>query len=350
MGLFRTLTGYYKTRVGEAGRHFDWVETTVSHLFRHRHPALDGRSYGGAFHAALAREGWIGDEGRFLEIGAGTGGFARGFLAEARAVGGAGTRLDYTIADLTPSLIAGQRHTLAEHRADPATALRWVRCDAQRMPLAAASFRGLVLSNEVIADFDAVRADPRRLARGAARDPRVAAARERIERYGLELDDSHQFINLGAIELLEELARVLASGARAAITEYGQDGPSREAVLYDGWFLRHTEYAIDFRHLSRVAVALGFTVEERNLHDFLGFSSDVRVLNYTEVRRLKTVHREVDIRAWTEDELRATHPTVAERYALRFRTAGDPGFPDDAGGRAHGGFRGLFRVLLLRRS
>lgn len=349
MGLFRTLTGYYKTRVGEAGRHFDWVETTVSHLFRHRHPALDGRSYGGAFHAALAREGWLGGGDRFLEIGAGTGGLAAGFLAEARATRGAGASLGYTIADLTPSLIDGQRATLAAQRADPATAIDWVRCDAQHLPLASGSFHGVALSNEVIADFDAVRADPRRLARDSARDPRVAAARERIERYGLELDDAHQFVNLGAIELLEELARVLAPGARAAITEYGQDGPSREAVLYDGWFTRHTEYAIDFRHLRRVAAAVGFAVEERNLHDFLGFRGDVRVLNYTDVRRLKTVHRDVEIRAWTEDELRAAHPAIADRYVLRFRPAGDPAFPDDAGGRAHGGFRGLFRVLLLRR-
>ena len=158
-----------------------------------------------------------------------------------------------------------------------------------------------------------------------------------------------RFINLGAIELLEELARVLAPGARAAITEYGQDGPSREAVLYDGWFTRHTEYAIDFRHLKRVAAALGLTIEERNLHDFLGFRADVPVLNYTEVRRLKTVHRELEIRAWTQDELASAHPAIAARYQLRFRAPGDPGFPDDAGGRAHGGFRGLFRVLLLRR-
>jgi SAM-dependent methyltransferase len=349
MGLFRTLTGYYRTKVGEAGRHFDLVETTVSHLFRHRHPALDGRSYGGAFHAALARDGWLREGDRFLEIGAGTGGFARGFLAESRARSAPGARLDYTIADLTPSLIDGQRRTLAEHRADPATALHWIRCDAQRLPLATSSFGGVVISNEVIADFDAVRADPARLAKGSAKDPRLAAACERIERYRLELDDPRQFLNVGAIELVEELARVLAPGGRAAIAEYGQDGPSREAVLYDGWFTRHTEYAIDFRHLRRVAAALGLAVEERNLHDFLGFSADVRVLNYTDVRRLKTVSRALEVQAWTEDDLHAAHPELVERYELRFRPAGDPSFPDDGGGRAHGGFRGLFRVLLLRR-
>ena len=68
MSLFRTLTGYYKTRIGASGRHFDWVETTVSHLFRHRHPALDRRRYRGAIHAALAREGSLQDGVRFLEM------------------------------------------------------------------------------------------------------------------------------------------------------------------------------------------------------------------------------------------------------------------------------------------
>lgn len=350
MGLFRSLTAYYKTRVGEAGRHFDVVETTVSHLFRHRHAALDGRSYGGAFHAALARAGWLASDDAFLEIGAGTGGFARGFLAERRAVSGTDAPIAYTIADLTPSLIAGQRLTLAERAAaDPSLRLAWIRCDAQRLPLASASFGGVAISNEVIADFDAVRLHRSRLVRDAARHPAAKAALDRIERYGLEVDDDRQFLNLGAIQLVEELARVLAPGGRAVLTEYGQDGPSREAVLYDGWFTKHTEYAIDFRHLRRVATALGLAVEERNLHDFLGFRDDVRVLNYTDVRRLRMVKRELEVRAWTEGELRERHPDLVERFALRFRAVSDASFPDDTLVRTHGGFRGLFRVLLVRK-
>ncbi len=351
MGIVRTLTDYYKHRVGEAGRHFDVVETTVSHLFRHRHAALDGRSYGGAFHAALERAGWIENGDSFLEVGAGTGGFARGFLSERRERVGPAAPIAYTIADLTPSLIAGQRRTLAQHAAaNPATRLGWIRCDAQRLPLATGAFGGLAISNEVIADFDAVRMDRKRLARGAARHPAMAAARDRVDRYALEVDDEHQFLNLGAILLVEELARALAPGGRAAIAEYGQDAPSREAVLYDGWFTKHTEYAIDFRHLRRVATALGFQVEEHNLHDFLGFRDDVRVLNYTDVRRLRMVRRDLEVRAWTEAELRARHPELLDRFELRFRPTSDASFPDDTVVRAHGGFRGLFRVLLLRKA
>ena len=344
MSVLRSLGDYYRRRVGEARRHFDLVETTVSHLFREPHPALDGRTYGGAFRAALDREGYLERDDRVLEIGGGTGCFARGFAEEGDVAGAAPARPGYWIADLAPSLIEGQRRELAGRGRDAT----WIRCDAQRVPLATGSWRGVVVSNEVIADFDAVRIDGGRLRRS---HPVLREAAEVARRYDLEVADlpARRFLNLGAIRLVEELARVLAPGGRAAIAEYGRDAPSEEAVLYDGWFRKHTEYSIDFRHLRRVGTALGLEVEERNLHDFLGFRDDVSVLNYTEVRRLKMVRPDLEVKAWTEEALREAHPDLLETFAVRFRTVGDAGFPDETPVRHFGGFRGLFRVLLLTR-
>ena len=40
---------YYEKSISDPAKQFDLIETTISHLFRFPHPALQGLSYGAAF-------------------------------------------------------------------------------------------------------------------------------------------------------------------------------------------------------------------------------------------------------------------------------------------------------------
>src|SRR5207248_1453959 len=71
---------YHAGRIADAARQFDDVETTVSHAYAAPHPALGGRSYGEAFFDVCLERGLISERPRVLEIGGGTGRFARAFL------------------------------------------------------------------------------------------------------------------------------------------------------------------------------------------------------------------------------------------------------------------------------
>jgi hypothetical protein len=59
---------------GEDDRHFDLIETTVSHLFREPSEALNGLTYGRLLMRQLRRSGWFNPKPRILlEIGGGLG-------------------------------------------------------------------------------------------------------------------------------------------------------------------------------------------------------------------------------------------------------------------------------------
>ena len=231
---------------------FDEVECTISHLLRFPHPALGGRRYGEALLQGIARLGIAPGRSGVVEIGGGT-----GHIAECAWRGDAGrfTQARWTSLDLSPALVAAQRRR-ALHAGSPRGAhRRWsgVRGDALALPLRKGCVDRPVLANEVIAD--------------------------------LHVEDGR---NAGAIELVREIARVLAGGGAAVLTEFGGDfDPAPVRLLAAGGRGEHVEWSIDFRQLRDAARGLGLDVEELPLHELLQADLSVRCASYTDLWRLR---------------------------------------------------------------
>lgn len=228
-----TTLGAWHHRIDDAGTHFDDVETTVAHVFGEPHPALGGQSYG-----ERLREK-VGAAARVVEVGCGDGAVAAAFS------GGAGGAR-YLRIDLSPDLLAAQA------RRAPGTA--GALGDATALPLRDGSV-DLLLSNEVLADLRAAPWDT---------DGPVAA---RVRRYGLSMQPDGTDYNLGAWAFVEEIARVLAPGGRAWVSEFGDaDEVPTEAVQLD-----HPEVSIHFGHLVTIARRLGLRADLERLDVSLGF-------------------------------------------------------------------------------
>src|SRR4051812_40983992 len=251
---------YRRDRLSPVER-FDEVETTMSHLLRRPHPALGGRSYGGALFHALRERGYL-EGGAVLEVGAGAGFVTAAFARES------GDSLRYTFADLSRPLLSIQRQQVPGASA--------IRADAERLPLRDASFRGLVLANEVIADLETTR------------------------------DERGALVNSGALRFAAELHRVLAPGGTACLTEFGGDFRPR-GVWLSGAMGRggHLEHSIPCGELEPSCRGLGFDVEPLKVADLTGLARSVRVTSYHDPPRLRRLVRNLPIYAFPKAELEA---------------------------------------------
>ena len=279
-----TLATYHLDHIVDGATHFDDRETTVAHALALPHPGLRERPYGQALREAL---GW---DGVVVEVGCGTGELAAAWLA-AGAV-------PYVRVDLSPELLATQG------RKAPSSV--GVLADATRLPLRDQSVPFL-LSNEVLADLAAVPTS------GA--HPGV---RERIATYGLR---PQGWANLGAWQLVEEVARVLAPGGRAVLTEFGTpSGPAEEAVQLD-----HPEVSIRFDDLVRVAEHHGLNAELVRLDELLGVdlrAPQIARLSWMALRaRARALGVHLPARAWTPHNL----PRPFAMEGLQFDTLADEG-------------------------
>jgi SAM-dependent methyltransferase len=293
-----------------ARRRFDEVECTVSHLLRLPHPALRGRRYGEALLQGIAAGGGSPGRSGVVEIGGGA-----GHVAESAWRGDAGvfTQSRWTSVDLSPALLAAQQRRLFERSQPRGPHQRWsgLRADAVHLPLRTSSIDGLVLANEVIADLP--------VANGKS---------------------------AGAIELVRELARVLAPGGMAVLTEFGGDfapGPVHLlAALGEG---EHVEWSIDFRDLRQTAGEVGLHARELPLHELLEADLSVRCASYTDLWRLRRFAR-CEVFAAPEADVRRRYPFLSRMLALELPELGSPRWPDAS---APAGFAQLFRALLLRK-
>ena len=297
-----------------ARRRFDDVECTVSHLLRLPHPALGGRRYGEALLQGIAARGIVPGPDGVLEIGGGA-----GHIAEAAWRGNAGayTGSPWISLDLSPALIQSQRRRVLGIGANSASVphgphARWsaVRADAVALPLRPQSFRGLVLANEVLADLPV-----------------------------------ESGVNVGAAQLVREVARVLAPGGAAVLVEFGGDFPPSPVLLTAAFAAgQHTEWSIDFRHLRATAKERGLDVEEIALHELVGADLSVRCASYTDLWRLRRLVR-CEVFAAPAEDVRKRFPLLSRLLALELPPLGSPRWPD---AHAKGGFAQLFRAVLLR--
>jgi SAM-dependent methyltransferase len=335
------LTRYHREDITDAREQFEVKETTLSHMFRYPHPALDGGTYGGRFAARLIEAGLIRKGCRILEVGGGTGYFSHRFLEEIwERNPGLLKSLRYAIMDLSPALQAAQRKLNEPF----APVISYFQGDALKLPFRDGTFH-IVISNEVIADLETVKIARRDLFPGEGQEGEKAeseegrreagADREKanektetgksegavgrgeqgeaprnegiayIDRYGLRCHDAPEefYLNLGAIKFLDEIRRVLTPGGTAFLIEYGD--------LYrypvESSHLDHGEFSIHFGHLIQAANAMGLQGRFSDILQFLGFLRDMPVLatnqSYFEILRAFLARRDVRLEkiAYTRD-------------------------------------------------
>jgi len=224
-----------------------------------------------------------------LEIGPGTGELAEAWLARAREIGEGGG--EYIRLDASPELLRTQQQRLPETRG--------VLGSATDIPLPRHSAQ-LVLCNEVIADLAAVPFDPDD---SSIQSAATAAVAERMDRHGIVPHPGPALYNLGAWRPIEELARVLAPGGIAWVSEFG----SLEELPQETEQLDHPEVSIHFGHLITIAEALGLQVRCEPLAQALGLDLQATWLSrhsHEGLRaRLRSEGRHLPARAWTPETL-----------------------------------------------
>ncbi len=287
------LLDYHREDIVDADAQFDHQETTLSHLLRVPHPALRGRTYGGALVDAMVgkqaiREGKL----RVLEIGAGLGYVARDVIARLRELG---REVEYTIVELSPALAAAQRTRIGE-------AATWIAGDVLAVTLPDGAF-DFILSNEMAGDLDA-----RKLSRpdvGLDPDGTGTVDRDKLRAYGggaalaadlgINLDDATEpfYLQTGAFELVSRIARWLAPGGTAVVTEFGDVAKWPTLSTH----LDHPELSTHFGQLLQVARASGLEGKIEFVIDLLDFDRDQQGLATTRshFRALRALARDAGV-------------------------------------------------------
>jgi len=264
------LRAYHEDGIRDAAEQFDERETTLSHLFRHPHEALSGRTFARALADALRAEG-LGDSPRVVEVGAGTGILGEA-LREALSVSG------YASVDLAPALA----------RAQASRGLAAARGDARCLPVRSGC-ADLIVSNEMAGD----------LGEG------------------------------GPVLLLAEAARVLAPGGWLYLSEFGT--AAARPIRSD--HLDHDEVSIRFEELRSRAECLGLRARLVPLPVLLGMKGGVEGLvttraSFAALRGLFAAHgATLDKRAWTRTEFekhaQASGIILESVHGLRWAPAGE---------------------------
>lgn len=271
------LVDYHRDAIADADAQFDHQETTLSHLLRVPHPALHGRTYGQALVDVLIAKGAV-REGRVrvLEIGAGLGYVARDAIARLRA---AGREVEYTIIELSPALAAAQRERIGD-------AATWIAGDALAATVPDGAF-DLVIANEMVGDLPA--REVTRPDLGLSPDGTGTVDRERLRALGggaalaadlgVVLDDAPDptYLQTGAWELVARIARWLAPGGTAVVTEFGDTAAWPKLSTH----LDHPELSTHFGHLLQIARGSGLEGHVEFVIDLLDFDRTQRGLTST---------------------------------------------------------------------
>ena len=267
---------FHSLGIADAAWEFDWIEPTVNHSFRFPTPALGGLSYGARFCEATFAETTESGERllRMLEVGGGTGSFARSFLEHART-SFPDMRIEYHLLDLSPTLMRQQEHVLADYLSQD----HHYRQDATRLEID--QLFDLIISNEVVADFPVALAE--RIVVDGKTEWRGEGAKHVIE---FELGEDNAppsfLVNSGLFEFLRRAWKHLSPGGFLILTEYG--GLNQFPVR--SYHLNHDEYSIHFGHVEKCAQALGFACRILPLTQFLSIDESVEFLDGREEKIL----------------------------------------------------------------
>jgi methylase of polypeptide subunit release factors len=278
-GQSATVADFHLHEIADAQWEFDLIEPTINHAFRFPSEALGGFEYGARFCCALTEvlpEFKETHRINVLEVGGGTGTFARSFTKQARATA-AQADISYNILELSPTLIQAQTETLSGDF--PVTHFQQ---DATEFSLPGHKF-DLIIANEVIADFPtaAVRRAPA-TPEDSGNEP---ASRIRwegegaadVDNYELFVDDAPDsfLINSGVFRFIERAWEHLAPGGVVIVSEYG--GEQRYPI--QEYQLNHEEFSIHFGHVATCARKVGFSSRLVSLKKFLDVNDEVLMLN-----------------------------------------------------------------------
>ena len=273
--------------IDDASWEFDLIEPTVNHGLRFPSEVLGGLDYGSRFCLAALCPDVLpllahSDRLEVLEVGGGTGTFARSFIHQAHTVEAAAGKvtLNYHILDLSPALMRSQRALLS----DLLPAGKHFQQDATAFNLPGHKF-DLIVANEVVADFPvaAVRRDHSndsgcKDSQGAGQSVEwQGEGAGDVQKYNLADEAAPDFflVNSGAFRFIERAWEHLAPGGTLIISEYGAAGRYPEQSHH----LNHEEFSIHFGHLAACAHKVGFQSRLLTLKEFLALDDQVLVLD-----------------------------------------------------------------------
>lgn len=270
----KALTDFHQEGIRNAEWEFDVVESTVNHAFRFPNEALGGMDYGSRFCVSTLKQEIVARLGNsdclnILEVGGGTGSFARAFLNQARSMN---TSVRYHILDLAPALIESQRQLLSN--ASPP--VEHFQQDATAFDLPGREF-DLIIANEVIADFPTAEVQRNSSPQADAGHQWIGEGGQYVEKYSLSVDDAPQqfLVNAGVFKFVERAWSHLAPGGALVVSEYGGE----HKYPAEAFHLNHAEFSIHFGHVMDCARKVGFQSRLLTLGDFLGVNEDVSMLN-----------------------------------------------------------------------
>ena len=284
-----SIVDFHVQGIEDASWEFDQIEPTVNHALRFPSEALGGLDYGARFCISTmnadVRPGLTNsNQLQLLEVGGGTGSFARSFIEQARRIqtpAGQPVEINYQIIDLSPTLIQSQQQKLE----GVVPAVTHYQQDATSFDLPDQKF-DLIIANEVIADFP-VATVSRAEDKDAAAHWKGDGAGD-LKKYGLaEMEDVEAFlVNTGVFRFLERAWQHLVPGGVMIMSEYG----GVDCFPVPSYHLNHEEFSIHFGHVQQCARIVGFETRLMALTDFLelneqtpmldGQEEHIRCLNY----------------------------------------------------------------------
>jgi phospholipid N-methyltransferase len=274
-----SIHDFHRAGISDASWEFDVIEPTVNHAFRFPNEVLGGLDYGARFCRATLEPEVVQFRRaplEILEVGGGTGTFARSFIQEFLNLSEGprnGQRPNYHIMDLSPALIESQQRMLAGWQ----PGIEHFEQDATQFDLPGRVF-DLIISNEVIADFPVATARRNHNRTDPENEPEwLEDGAPYIQKYGLSVESAPDrfFVNAGVFEFIERAWSHLAPGGTVVLSEYG----SVSKYPAESFHLNHAEFSIHFGHVMECARAVGFVCRLQSLKEFLAIDDQVMVLN-----------------------------------------------------------------------
>jgi 2-polyprenyl-3-methyl-5-hydroxy-6-metoxy-1,4-benzoquinol methylase len=277
----KSIIDFHREGIADASWEFDVIEPTLNHAFRFPNEAMGGLDYGSRFCLSILKPEVVPLLGHsepleILEVGGGTGTFARSFIEQALKLSTTllnGASPNYHIMDLSPALIASQRRLLSE--LEPA--IEHFEQDATEFDLPGHTF-DLIIANEVIADFP-MAAVRRNLHHETSEDgPEwLEEGAQYVRKYRLSVESAPDsfLVNAGVFQFIERAWKHLSPGGAVVLSEYGS--VSRYPV--ESFHLNHAEFSIHFGHVMECARVIGFQCRLQTLKEFLGIDDRASVLS-----------------------------------------------------------------------